>query len=156
MAASLTVAIGLRLALARRASCSICLEGRLSTLVSQSNWFAAAPAQVGDELGHLVFHRSDRVLEPLRSPANLDVGEFFYVRAATLPDLVSHTLLKGSQKIVTSALNGRGGSGGCQVGSHGYEKNGDVVAAAVAIGCGDQGFTCSGEGLGRGRLGNGG
>src|SRR5882757_8714963 len=54
-----------------------------------------------------------------------------------------------------SSFNGPGDSGGCEVGGHGYQKNGDVVAAAVAIGRGDQGFARSGEGPARRRLGNG-
>src|SRR5260370_2492402 len=53
-----------------------------------------------------------------------------------------------------SSLSGPGGSGGREVRGHGYQKNGDVVAAAVAIGRGDQGFTRSGEGLAGRRLGN--
>ena len=52
-----------------------------------------------------------------------------------------------------SSLNGPGDSGG-EVGGHCHQKYGDVVTAAVAIGRGDQGFTRSGEGLGRRRLGN--
>src|SRR5438445_10044512 len=53
-----------------------------------------------------------------------------------------------------SSLNGPGDSGGCEVGGHGHQEYGDVVTAAVAIGRGDQGFTRSGQGLGRWRLGN--
>src|SRR5580704_12192586 len=54
-----------------------------------------------------------------------------------------------------SSLNGPGGSGGCKVGGHCHEENRDVVAAAVTIGCRNQGFTRSREGLGRRRLGDG-
>src|ERR1700724_663278 len=54
-----------------------------------------------------------------------------------------------------SSLNGPGGSGQCEVGGHSYQKNGDVVAAAIAIGRGDQGFTRDGERLAGWRPGNG-